>query len=125
MSEARAGGGGEGARKRSGRRRASAEIYEDLRHRCRRRRKGGEEEEGRSRRCGGVGGIDGGGPAADHGCRAICDPARGTYDLLAGRGKAPVFAAPVGASAATSPSKRAVAYALDRLERVAAVGALR
>ena len=35
------------------------------------------------------------------------------------------FAEPVGAAAAASPAKRAVAYALDRLEGAVAVGAAR
>ena len=35
------------------------------------------------------------------------------------------FAAPVGAAAAASLSKRAVAYALDRMEGAVAVGAAR
>ena len=86
VEEEEARGGGE----RSGRRRAAAGIYEDPRRRRRRHRKGAEEEEVQSRRCGGVGG-GGVGTAADHGCRAICDPDRGAYDLLVGRGKAPVL----------------------------------
>ena len=79
------------ARKRLGRRRAAVGIYEDPRRqrRRRRRRKGGEEEEGLSRRRGGVGG--GGGPDADHGLRGIHNLDRGAYDLLVGRGKAPVL----------------------------------
>ena len=79
-----------------GRRRAAAGIYEDprLRRQWRRwrRRKGGEEEEGRLQHRGGIGGIGGGGvPAADHGLRAMCEPARGAYDLFVGRGEAPVL----------------------------------
>ena len=35
------------------------------------------------------------------------------------------FAAPVGLAATASPTKRAVAYALDRLEVVVTVGAVR
>ena len=78
------------ARKRSGRRRTATGIYKDPRWRRRQRRKGGKEEEGRSRRRGGVGG-GGGEPAADRGRRAIRDLSRGAYDLLVGRGEAPVL----------------------------------
>ena len=76
---------------RSGRMRSAAGISEDLRRWIQRRRKGGDEEEGLSRRRGGVGGGGGGEPAADRGCRAIHDPDRGAYDLLVGRGEAPVL----------------------------------
>ena len=123
--EARGWGGG-GARKRSGRRRAAAVIFEDRRRR--RRRKGSEEEEGRLRRRGGVGGGGGGGrPAPDHGRRAICNSARGAYDLIVGRGKARrwFFTAPFGAATAAPPSEGAVAYAMDRMEGAVAVRAAR
>ena len=61
-------------------------------HRRQRRRKGGKEEEGRLRSRGGVGGGGGGGrPAAHHGRRAIFDTGCGAYDILVGRGEAPVL----------------------------------
>ena len=86
-----------GARKRSVSRRAAAGIPEDPRRQRqrqrqrRRRRNVAEEEEGRSRRRGGVGGSSDGGPAAGHGRRAIHDPDCDAYDILVGRGKAPVL----------------------------------
>ena len=120
IDEASGGGGGDargGGRKRLGRRRAAAEISEDPRrqHRRRRRRKGSKDEEGRLRRRGGVSG-GGGGPAADHVRRAIRDPACGAYDLLVGRGEAPVLCGARRSGGSAPPAKRAVAYALDRME---------
>ena len=44
-----------------------------------------------SRRHSDVGGDGDGRPAAEHGRRAIRNPDRGAYDLLVGRGKAPVL----------------------------------
>ena len=102
-----------------------AGIFEAPRPWRQRRRKGGEEEEGQPRRCGGVGGDGGGGPAADHGRRAIRDPARGAYDLLVGRGEAPVIRGARRSGGGGLSAKRAIAYALDRLERAVVVGAAR
>ena len=95
VDEASGGGGGSwgggGVRKRLSRRHAAEGIYEYTRRRRWRwrRRKGGEEEEGQLWRRRGVSG--GGGKAADHGRRAIRDPAPGAYDLLVGRSEATVL----------------------------------